>query len=118
VHHLKAFIGDERNLVLLAGFQAPGTRGGVLANGARARIHGEDFPVRAEIRQLQPASSHADANEMLAWMSHLTKAPRQTYVTHGEPRASDALRQRIEHDLGWSAIVPEHMQSIPLDVSA
>ena len=115
VHHLKAFIGDERNLVLLAGFQAPGTRGGALANGARTlRIHGEDFPVRAEIRQLQSASSHADANEMLAWMRNLSTPPRQTFITHGEAGASDALRQRIERELGWAAIVPEHLQSFDL----
>lgn len=115
VHHLKAFIGDPRNLVLLAGFQAPGTRGGALANGAQTlRIHGEDFPVRAEIRQLQSASSHADANEMLAWMNNLSAPPRRTFVTHGEPGASDALRQRIERELYWAALVPEHLQSFEL----
>lgn len=115
VHHLKAFIGDERNLVLLAGFQAPGTRGGALANGARTlRIHGEDFPVRSEIRQLQSTSSHADASEMIAWMRNLSAPPRQTFVTHGEPSASDALRQRIERELGWEALVPEHRQAIDL----
>lgn len=119
VHHLKAFIGDERNLVLLAGFQAPGTRDGALANGARTlRIHGEDFPVRAEIRELQSASSHADASEMLAWMSTLTEAPRRTFITHGEPGASDALRQRIERELGWATLVPEHLQSFDLALSS
>lgn len=115
VHHLKAFVGDERNLVLLAGFQAPGTRGGALANGARTlRMHGEDFAVRAEVQQMESASSHADANEMLAWLSHLAKPPRHTFITHGEPAASDALRQRIERELRWSAIVPEHLQSVEL----
>lgn len=118
VHHLKAFVSDERNLVLLAGFQAPGTRGGALANGARIlRMHGEDFPVRAEVKQLQSASSHADANGMLAWMSNLAKPPRQTFVTHGEPGASDALRQRIERELRWSATTPEHLQAVELQTS-
>jgi len=119
VHHLKAFIGDERNLVLLAGFQAPGTRGGALARGARTlRIHGQEFAVRAEVGQLQSASSHADANEMLSWMRTLATPPRQTFITHGEPPASDALRLRIERELGWSALVPEYLQSIPLTQSA
>ncbi len=115
IHHLKAFLGDQRNLILLAGFQAPGTRGGSLANGASTvRIHGEDFPVRAEVRQLQASSSHADADEILAWMSKLPKPPRQTFITHGEPGASDALRQRIERQLGWSTLVPEYRQRVSL----
>lgn len=115
VHHLKAFVGDERNLILLTGFQAPGTRGGTLAAGASTvRIHGQDFPVRAEIRQLQAGSSHADSNEILAWLRQLTQAPRQTFITHGEPGASDALRQRIERELGWSTLVPEYRQTVDL----
>lgn len=108
VHHLKAFVGDERNLVLLTGFQAGGTRGAALAAGAAAiRIHGQEFPVRAQIGQLQASSAHADANELLAWMAH-APAPRKVFVTHGEPGASDTLRQRIEHELHWPALVPEH----------
>ncbi|HEY0682267.1 MAG TPA: MBL fold metallo-hydrolase [Steroidobacter sp.] len=115
IHHLKSFLGDERNLILLTGFQAPGTRGGSLASGASTvRIHGEDFPVRAEVRQLQAGSSHADANEILAWMGKLPKPPRQTFITHGEPSASDALRQRIERQLGWSTLVPEYRQTVEL----
>lgn len=115
IHHLKTFLGDERNLILLTGFQAPGTRGGSLANGASTvRIHGQDFPVRAEIRQLRAGSSHADANETLAWMKQLTTPPRQTFITHGEPGASDALRQRIERQLGWSTSVPEYRQTVEL----
>jgi metallo-beta-lactamase family protein len=115
IHHLKAFLGDRRNLILLAGFQAPGTRGGSLASGASTvRIHGQDFPVRAEVRQLQASSSHADADEILAWMRQLGTAPRQIFITHGEPGASDTLRQRVEHELGWPALVPEYRQTIEL----
>ena len=115
IHHLKAFLGDERNLILLTGFQTPGTRGGSLVNGATTvRIHGEDFPVRAEVRQLHAGSSHADANEMLGWMRKLASAPRQTFITHGEPGASDALRQRIERELGWSTLIPEYRQTVEL----
>jgi metallo-beta-lactamase family protein len=109
VHHLKAFIGDERNLVLLTGFQAGGTRGAALVAGAGAvRIHGQEFPVRAQIGQLHASSGHADAAELVDWMRGFPQPPRSVFITHGEPGASDALRQRIEHDLGWSAIVPEH----------
>lgn len=119
VHHLKAFAGDDRNLILLAGFQAPGTRGGALARGAQTlRMHGQDYSVRAEVGQLQSASSHADASEMLSWMRNFATPPRQTFITHGEPSASDALRQRIERELGWGALVPEHLQSVELASSA
>jgi metallo-beta-lactamase family protein len=109
VHHLKAFVGDERNLVLLAGFQAGGTRGAALLAGAPLlRMHGQEFPVRAQVGQLQASSAHGDANELLDWMRGLPHPLRSVFVTHGEPGASDTLRRRIERELGWSAIVPEH----------
>jgi metallo-beta-lactamase family protein len=109
VHHLKAYLGGERNLILFSGFVAPGTRGSALVGGAATiRMHGEDIAVRAQVAQLQASSSHADANELIAWMRSLAQAPRHTFITHGEPGASDALRFRIEHELGWAATVPEH----------
>ncbi len=109
VHHLKAFVGDERNLVLLGGFQAGGTRGAALIAGAATiRIHGQDFPVRARIGRLQASSAHADANELLDWLRAVPQQPRIAFVTHGEAGASDALRQRMERELGWAVIVPEH----------
>ena len=109
VHHLKNFLGDERNLVLLAGFQTGGTRGAALVAGAKTlRIHGQEFPVRAQVGQLQATSAHADADELLAWMRRVPARPHLTFITHGEPAASDTLRQRIEHELRWAALVPEH----------
>lgn len=115
VHHLKAFVGDERNLVLLAGFQAPGTRGGALAGGARTlRMHGQEFEIRAQVGQLRSSSSHADADELLAWMRRLPAAPRHVYLTHGEPAASDALRARVQHELGWDVSVPEYQEQAEL----
>ena len=83
--------------------------------GARAvRIHGESVVVRAEIAQLQSASAHADADELIGWLRQLPAAPRQVFVTHGEPLASDALRQRIEADLGWQVSVPEYRDEVAL----
>lgn len=115
LHHLKAFAGDPRNLILFAGYQAPGTRGASLVAGSRRlRIHGEEHAVRAEVGQLEASSSHADADELLAWMRQLPAAPRQVFVTHGEPGAADALRFRIEHELGWSAAVPEYRDVVEL----
>jgi metallo-beta-lactamase family protein len=119
VHHLKAFAGDPRNLILLSGFQAAGTRGAALAAGAQSiRIHGAEVPVRAEVGQLTAFSAHADADGLLAWMGQLATPPRLTFVTHGEPHPSDVLRYRIEHELGWNVRVPEHLEVIDLDSMA
>ncbi len=116
LHHLKVFVGDERNLVLFAGFQAPGTRGALMVGGARSvRIHGQEFPIRAEVARLEASSAHADADELLAWMQQLPQPPRHVYVTHGEPGASDALRARIDHELRWNASVPEYREVVTLD---
>lgn len=115
LHHLKSFIGDSRNLVLFAGYQAPGTRGAVLVGGARSvRIHGQEFEVQAEVGQLEAMSAHADAEELLAWMGRLSVPPRRVFVTHGEAGAADTLRFRIEHELNWPAVVPEHRDTAEL----
>lgn len=109
VHHLKTFLPDARNLILLTGFQAGGTRGAALAAGAqRLRIHGQDIPVRAEVVQLSSMSAHADATELIEWLRKIPNAPKQIFITHGEPAASDALRQRIEDELRWPVTVPEY----------
>jgi metallo-beta-lactamase family protein len=115
VHHLKIFATDARNTILFSGFQAGGTRGAALVAGApQIRIHGESFPVRAEVAQLQSASAHADADELIAWLRQMRAAPRQVFVTHGEASASDALRRRIETELGWPATVPEYWDEVAL----
>lgn len=115
VHHLKVFAPDARNLILFAGFQAGGTRGASIVAGAKnIRIHGELFPVRAEVAQLSAASAHADAPELIEWLRRMPSPPRQVFVTHGEEPASDALRQRIQKELGWSASVPEYRDEVEL----
>jgi metallo-beta-lactamase family protein len=85
-----------------------------VAGAGKLRIHGHEYPVKAEVAQLEASSSHADADELLAWMKQLPAAPRQVFVTHGEAGASDALRYRIEHELGWTASVPEYRESVEL----
>lgn len=116
VHHLKAFAPDERNTILFAGFQAGGTRGAAILSGApTVRIHGIDVPIRAEVASLPSLSAHADASEILTWMRGFERPPLQVYVTHGEPTAADAMRARIEHELGWPASVPDYLQTVDLD---
>ncbi len=109
LHHLVQYLGDHRNMVVLTGYQAPGTRGATLAHGGSTlRIHGQDLPVRAEIVQLTSASAHADASELMAWLRAMPAPPRRVFVTHGDLEASDCLRRRIESELRWQALVPEH----------
>ena len=115
VHHLKAFAPDRRNTILLAGYQAAGTRGAALLAGATdLKIHGEHVPVRAEVVSLGSLSAHADRGELLRWIGKLPRAPRQVFVTHGEPVAADSLRQAIEEQYRWPCRVPEHLQAFEL----
>ncbi|UXI66471.1 MBL fold metallo-hydrolase RNA specificity domain-containing protein [Tahibacter amnicola] len=115
LHHLTSYAPHPRNMIILAGYQAGGTRGAALAAGASTlRIHGQDVDVRAEVVALTSASSHADANELIAWMRTASRAPRHVFVTHGEPAAADALRSRIAHELGWPASVPEYRDEVEL----
>ncbi len=114
LHHLAQYLGDHRHMVILTGYQAPGTRGATLAAGASyLRLHGQDVPVRAEVVQLQSASAHADATQLMDWLRTLPTSPRQVFVVHGDPEAADALRLRIEKTLRWSAMVPEHGATWP-----
>ncbi|XAZ32829.1 MBL fold metallo-hydrolase [Paenarthrobacter ureafaciens] len=116
LHHIEAYGGDPKNTVVLSGYQAGGTRGATLAAGTRdLRIYGRDVHIRAEVVQLEGYSAHADADAIIRWMRTAPKAPRMTYITHGEPEASDALRLRIKHELGWKARVPEYLETISLN---
>ncbi|MBE7366019.1 MBL fold metallo-hydrolase [Ramlibacter pallidus] len=115
VHHLKAFAPDHRNTILLAGYQAAGTRGAALVAGAREiKIHGEYIPVRAEVVNLGSLSAHADRRELLAWLGRLPRPPKRVFLTHGEPVAADSLRLGVQEAHGWDCTVAEHMQAVEL----
>ncbi len=115
LHHVRAFGPDPRNAIVLAGFQAGGTRGAALAGGARSlRIHGEEVSIHAEVVSLQAASAHADSDELMAWLRSAPERPRGVFITHGEPDAADALRLRIKHELDWPAHIPEYRDSVDL----
>jgi len=114
LHHLEQRAGNHRNMIILTGYQAPGTRGATLASGAKTvRIHGREVEVNAEVVQLLSASAHADAGQLLQWLRSMPNRPDQVYVVHGDLQASDVLRARIEHELGWRAMVPEHGSTWP-----
>ncbi len=115
LHHVAAYGADPDNGILLTGFQAAGTRGARLAAGERTlRIFGRDMEVRAEVVQMENLSAHADADAVLRWMKALPTAPAMTFVTHGEPQASDTLRLRIQDELGWKARVPDFCETVDL----
>jgi len=115
LHHLKHYAPDSRSTILFAGYQAAGTRGASMVNGAaKVKIHGEYVPVRAEVRNLSMLSAHADSDEILRWLGGFETAPSRCFLNHGEPQAADTLRLRIKDELGWKVQVPEHLQEFPL----
>jgi metallo-beta-lactamase family protein len=115
VHYLNRYLGEERNTVLLVGFQAAGTRGRALEEGAtELKFFGQFHPVKAEVRKITSLSAHADQSEIMDWLRHFKKAPEQVFLNHGEPHASDALRVKIEHELGWNVRVAQPDQVYPL----
>lgn len=115
VHHLRTLLPDPRNTVLLAGFQAPGTRGEALENGAdEIKIFGQYVPVRAEVVTLDSMSAHADYTELIEWLSNVKPAPKRVFLTHGEPKSADALRRHFDRAFGWNAEIPEYKQTVQL----
>ena len=115
LHHLKNLAPDRRNTLLFAGFQAGGTRGALIVAGAETvKIHGVEVPIRAEVANLEMLSAHADAGEILAWLRGFERAPKMTFVTHGEPAAADTLRRRIQDELGWPCSVPDQLEAVAL----
>ena len=115
LHHLKAALPDARNTVLFVGYQAAGTRGRRLVDGEPAvKIHGQMVPVHARIELIESMSAHADSSEILRWLEGFTRAPRTTYLVHGEPEAMDTLAGTVKSKLGWTVETPQHHQVVNL----
>ena len=117
LHHLERRLPDSRNAVILPGYQAEGTRGRALADGARTlRIHGEDVPVNAEVFTISQFSAHAGQSELLRWLKGISAPPRQTFLVHGEPGPAKALRACIEQQFHWTVVQPAYAESFTLAV--
>jgi len=116
VHHLMNRLPDGRNSVVFVGFQAAGTRGRYLVEGARTvRIYGLDYPVRAEIRSIQGFSAHGDYGEILRWLQSFKSAPRKTFLVHGEPRAITGMKEHIQNTHpGWDITIPRYTEAFEL----
>jgi metallo-beta-lactamase family protein len=115
LHHLAHRLGDKRNCVILAGFQAQGTRGRALAEGAKSlSLFGQTVPVLAEIVELGQFSAHAGKSELLRWLTAFEAPPKQVYLTHGEPQAAQSLQQAIAVNFKWPASVARYLDSITI----
>lgn len=115
LHHLRHRLGDHRNTVLLVGYQAAGTRGRKLQEGApEIKIFGEQIAVRAEVAQISSLSAHADREELMVWARQSELAPKKVFVTHGEPEAAKAFANLLEEELGWSCHLPAYGEKVEL----
>lgn len=115
LHHLRSFGGDHRNTIVIAGYQAAGTRGAALLGGASTlRIFGEEVRIDCVVENIEELSAHADYSEIIAWLQGFEAPPKTVFITHGEPVAADHLRQVIERQLGWNVVVPDMDDEFPL----
>ncbi|MCE5269244.1 MAG: MBL fold metallo-hydrolase [Planctomycetaceae bacterium] len=116
-HHLAHHIGDPASTILFVGYQSEGTLGRQILDGnPEVRIHGISRLVRAQVRQIQGISGHADREGLLKWLGYFQQPPRHLFVTHGEPQASLALADDIRRQLGWNVSVPEYRETAQLDL--
>lgn len=115
LHRLKHYAPDHRSTIVMAGYQAGGTRGAALLNGADTiKIHGQYVPVEAEVVSLDMLSAHADQHELLRWLGGFETPPDQCFVVHGEAQSADRFRLQIAEQLGWKTRVPEHGERVKL----
>ena len=109
--HLAKTLPDPRNTVLFVGYQAAGTRGRSLVDGARqVKMLGRQIDVAAHIEKIDAMSAHADQSEIIRWLGGFSRPPRRVFIVHGEPDAQDALRAKIAATLGWEAHCPEYLE--------
>ena len=113
--HLRANLPRRESTVLITGFQAAGTLGRKLVDGARrVRIYQEDIPVKADIYTIGGLSAHADRDALLGWLGNF-RAPPRTFVVHGEDETAQGFATTIQEKLGWQAEAPLPGQSFKLD---
>jgi metallo-beta-lactamase family protein len=115
-HHLAHVIGNPACTILFVGYQAQGTLGRQILDGNReVRVHGINRWVRAQIRQIQGISGHADRESLLRWLGHFQKPPRQVFITHGEAEAALSFAEEVRSKFGWNVTVPEYRETVTLN---
>jgi metallo-beta-lactamase family protein len=113
LHHMAAALPDPKHTMLFVGYQAPGTRGRQLVDGAReVRIHGRSVPVAAQVVKIDSMSAHADRGEILRWLRTLPRRPRRLCLVHGEPEPMSALQTSVKAQFDWDAMMPLHGERI------
>lgn len=116
LHHIKAYAGDPKNLLLFSGYQSEGTRGQrILSGETQIKMFGELIDIKAEVAALDNLSAHSDANETMKWLQGFKNAPRHVYIVHGELDAATALKERIQKEFGWKCTVPQYNQKIKIN---
>jgi metallo-beta-lactamase family protein len=115
LHHLKTLAGNYRNSIVFSGFQAPGTRGDAMVNGApQIKMHGQFIPIKADVYQLNSFSAHGDQKDLIKWLGSIQPRPKQVFINHGEIDASNALKLKIEEQLGIRVECAKPMQKVLL----
>jgi metallo-beta-lactamase family protein len=115
LHHLKAYLPDSNSTLVITGFQAAGTRGRAILDGAKAiKIHGMPVSVNADVEFIESLSAHGDWGDIMRWLGGFERPPKTTFLVHGEPRSADSLKGRIEAELGWHVVVPKYLEKFDL----
>jgi len=116
VHHLKRLLPEERNKILLVGYQAVGTRGWRLQQGEKQiKAHGRWIPRRAEVLSIGGFSAHGDEQDILDWLSTASEPPKRTFLVHGEPESLAAMESAVRDQLGWPTEIPEYQSYVRID---
>ncbi len=117
LHHLARCLPDQRNTIMLVGYQVPGTRGRSLLDGqSHVKIHGRQIPVMAQVENINGYSGHADYREILAWLMGFNRPPKKTFIVHGDEEASAAMAQHIRERFDWDVEIPEYGETFALDL--
>ena len=115
-HHLVNNISRPESTILFVGYQANGTLGRLIVEGAEeVRIYREKYPVRAQIKQIHGFSAHADKNELLSWVSNINNTPRKVFIVHGEEDSTHDFAELLQKEHGWNVAIPEYREEIRLD---
>ena len=115
-HHLVTNISRPESTILFVGYQAIGTLGREIIDGAKkVRILGQHYPVRSRVAQIHGFSAHADRDDLFRWLSALKSSPKHVFVTHGEPEAAKGFSALLREKTGWSVSVPEYKAEVVLD---
>ncbi len=113
LHHLRRLLPDPANAIVISGYQADGTRGRLLKNGARTlRMHGQDIPVLARVEEVPGLSGHADSDELIRWLRGMPAPPQQSFVVHGESASASAFVKRLETELHFPAHAAVHLERV------